>query len=265
MSYSELDKSHGLSVWHLEDYLDLIQKHQGRVLSCLPDSSEIDYVPYENVLPNESKFAAEYAALPSGQRVELTGELLKEAKTWGLPSVWLDKVDFERAVLEQRKSLDAIWGRWEHLRQAIAEIERLLRTSVNTLTVESFVRQNTLEVNRNIVDLIHAMPRAEPRVVSPTDSEIQKVRRAWREAREEVRLLTIELKTLRRETATQGKFVVNAYIKGGKKYTKKRKRVSAQTLHRRLHEWKRRVEFLNAERLRLEAECRKSDSPRNDM
>lgn len=245
--------------------MDLIQKHQGRVLSCLPDSSEIDYVPYENVLPNESRFEAEYAALPSGQRVELSGQLLKEAKTWGLPSVWLDKVDFERAVLEQRKSLDAIWGRWEHLRQAIAEIERRLRTSVNTLTVESFVRQNTLEVNRNIVDLIHAMPRAEPRVVSPTDSEIQKVRRAWREAREEVRLLTIELKTLRRETATQGKFVVNAYIKGGKKYTKKRKRVSAQTLHRRLHEWKRRVEFLNAERLRLEAECRKSDSPRNDM
>lgn len=265
MSYSELDKSHGLVVWHLEDYLDLIQEHRGSVSLFLTDSLEIDYVPYENVLPNETKFKEECIALPNVGQIELTGELLKEAKTWGLPSVWLDKADFERALGEQRKSLDAIWARWEHLRQAIAEIERRLRTSVNTLTVESFVRQNTLEVNRNIVDLIHAMPRAEPRVVSPTDSEIQKVRRAWREAREEVRLLTIELKTLRRETATQGKFVVNAYIKGGKKYTKKRKRVSAQTLHRRLHEWKRRVEFLNAERLRLEAECRKSDSPRNDM
>ena len=70
MNHSELDKSYGLAVWHDEDYLELIWKLRKRASWTPKEIPGIDYVPYENVLPNEARFEAEYAALPSGQRVQ---------------------------------------------------------------------------------------------------------------------------------------------------------------------------------------------------
>lgn len=153
MSYSELDKSYGLAVWHVEDYLALIQKHQRRVSWTPWDIPGIDYVPYENVLPNEARFAEEYAALPSGQRVELTGELLKEAKSWGLSAAWPDKTDFVRKVRECRKSRVAISARQVNLKRAIEAIRHRLRTPNNHKTIAAFVVQNGREVARNTEDL----------------------------------------------------------------------------------------------------------------
>lgn len=149
MSYSELDKTQGLAVWHVEDYLALIKKNQ-RSAPWMPwDVPGFDYVPYENVLPNESKFAAEYAALPSGQRVELTGELLKEAKTWDLPAAWPDKTNFVRKVRECRKSRRAIAMREARLKRAIEAIRHRLRTPNNHKTIAAFVVQNGREVALN--------------------------------------------------------------------------------------------------------------------
>lgn len=159
MNYIELDKSQGLGVWHAEDYLDLIWKHRGSAKWRPLDIPGIDYVPYENVLPNKARFEAEYAALPSGQRVELTGELLKEAKTWGLPAEWPDKTDFVRRVRECRKNPGAINGRGGRLMQAIIAIERRLRTSDNHKTIEAFVAQNRKEVAYNASVLSRAVLR----------------------------------------------------------------------------------------------------------
>lgn len=154
MSYSELDKSYGLAVWHVEDYLALIQKNRRSVSWTPRDIPGIDYVPYENVLPNESKFAAEYAALPSGQRVELTGELLKEAKSWGLSAAWPDKTDFVRKVRECRKNRYAIPMREARLKRAIEAIRHRLRTPDNHKTIAAFVVQNGREVAQNTKDLL---------------------------------------------------------------------------------------------------------------
>lgn len=159
MSYSELDKSYGLAVWHVEDYLALIQKNR-RSASWTPlNIPGIDYVPYENVLPNEAKFEAEYAALPSGQRVELTGELLKEAKSWGLSAAWPDKMDFVRKVRECRKDSFAIQARQVRLKKAIEAIRHRLRTPDNHKTIAAFVVQNGREVTQNTQDLSRAVSR----------------------------------------------------------------------------------------------------------
>lgn len=159
MSYSELDKSYGLAVWHVEDYLALIQENS-RSVSWTPwDIPGIDYVPYENVLPNEARFEAEYAALPSGQRVELMGELLKEAKSWGLPAAWPDKADFVRKVRECRKNRFAISARQANLKRAIEAIRHRLRTPDNHKTIAAFVVQNGREVAQNTEALSRAVVR----------------------------------------------------------------------------------------------------------
>lgn len=154
MSYSELDKSYGLAVWHVEDYLALIQEHQRRVSWTPWNIPGIDYVPYENVLPNEARFAEEYAALPSGQRVELTGELLKEAKSWGLSAAWVDKTDFVRAVRKCRKDSFAIQARQTRLKKAVEAIRHRLRTPDNHKTIAAFVVQNGRDVTLNTQSLI---------------------------------------------------------------------------------------------------------------
>lgn len=159
MNHSELDKSYGLAVWHDEDYLELIWKLRKRASWTPKEIPGIDYVPYENVLPNEARFEAEYAALPSGQRVELTGELLKEAKSWGLPAAWADKTDFVRRVRECRKSPVAIPQRGARLRRVIEAIRHRLRTPDNHKTIAAFVVQNGREVAQNTQDLSRAVPR----------------------------------------------------------------------------------------------------------
>lgn len=159
MNHSELDKSYGLAVWHDEDYLELIWKLRKRASWTPKEIPGIDYVPYENVLPNEARFEAEYAALPSGQRVELTGELLKEAKSWGLPAAWADKTDFVRRVRECRKSPVAIPQRGARLRREIEAIRHRLRTPDNHKTIAAFVVQNGREVAQNTQDLSRAVPR----------------------------------------------------------------------------------------------------------
>lgn len=159
MNHSELDKSYGLAVWHDEDYLELIWKLRKRASWTPKEIPGIDYVPYENVLPNEARFEAEYAALPSGQRVELTGELLKEAKSWGLPAAWADKTDFVRAVRKCRKDPGEINGRNRRLMQVITSIERRLRTPDNHKTIAAFVAHGRRDVALNTQALSRAVAR----------------------------------------------------------------------------------------------------------
>ncbi len=159
MNHSELDKSYGLAVWHDEDYLELIWKLRKRASWTPKEIPGIDYVPYENVLPNEARFEAEYAALPSGQRVELTGELLKEAKSWGLPAAWADKTDFVRRVRECRKSPVAIPQRGARLRRVIEAIRHRLRTPDNHKTIAAFVAHGRRDVALNTQALSRAVAR----------------------------------------------------------------------------------------------------------
>lgn len=149
MSYPELDKTQGLSIWHVEDYLDLIWKHRGDVKWQPMDIPGIDYVPYENVLPNASLFSKEYAALPAGRRIALKGELLKEAKSWALPAEWADKTEFVAAVRRCCQMTATIQARANRLREAIEEIRNRLRTPDNYRTINAFVEQNRRDVERN--------------------------------------------------------------------------------------------------------------------
>lgn len=159
MNHSELDKSYGLAVWHDEDYLELIWKLRKRASWTPKEIPGIDYVPYENVLPNEARFEAEYAALPSGQRVELTGELLKEAKSWGLSAAWPDKTDFVRAVRKCRKDSFAIQARQTRLKKAVEAIRHRLRTPDNHKTIAAFVAHGRRDVALNTQALSRAVAR----------------------------------------------------------------------------------------------------------
>lgn len=159
MNHSELDKSYGLAVWHDEDYLELIWKLRKRASWTPKEIPGIDYVPYENVLPNEARFEAEYAALPSGQRVELTGELLKEAKSWGLSAAWPDKTDFVRAVRKCRKDSFAIQARQTRLKKAVEAIRHRLRTPDNHKTIAAFVAHGRRGVALNTQALSRAVAR----------------------------------------------------------------------------------------------------------
>lgn len=157
--YSDQDKTQGLAIWTVADYLALIWKHraQGPYLpACL---SGIDYVPYENVLPNASRFDAEYVALPEGRPVTLTGELRKEAMTWGLSPRWADKRDFVCAIQGKLKDFFAIQARRTRLLQALEEICRRLHKPDNHKTIEAFRVQNSKEIDANTNDILKGVFR----------------------------------------------------------------------------------------------------------
>lgn len=157
--WDSLDKSRGLAIWHVEDYLDLLRRRHpttpGWRIRALQG---IDNIPYTNVLPWETHFQAEYDVLPDGP-VSLTGELLKEARAWGLEASWPDKAAFVRECRKCRTDWKAIHRRNNALQAVIQRIERELRTEENYKTVEGFVRQNRKEVTADFQDLLRAIPR----------------------------------------------------------------------------------------------------------
>lgn len=157
--WDSLDKSRGLAIWHVEDYLDLLRRRHpttpGWRIRALQG---IDNIPYTNVLPWETHFQAEYDVLPDGP-VVLTGELFKEARSWGLEASWPDKAAFVQACRACRTDWKAIHRRNNALQAVIQRIERELRTEENYKTVEGFVRQNRKEVTADFQDLLRAIPR----------------------------------------------------------------------------------------------------------
>ena len=152
--YDSLDNSRGLSVWDPVSYMDLIRKCQQSGRWRPIEIEGVDYLPYENVLPWESKFRQEYEALPQSGPVTLQGELLKEARSWELEESWANKADFVRACKACRRDTFAINRRRRNLQQVIDRIQGELRTSANYKTVEAFVVQNRKEVSADTIDLL---------------------------------------------------------------------------------------------------------------
>lgn len=157
--YDSLDNSRGLSVWDPVSYMDLIRKCQQGGRWRPIEIEGIDYLPYENVLPWESKFRQEYEALPGSGTITLQGELLKEARSWDLPETWENKADFVRACKACRRDTFAINQRKRNLNRVINRIQNELRTAANYKTVEAFVAQNRMEVNADTNDLLRFVAR----------------------------------------------------------------------------------------------------------
>lgn len=155
----DLDTSRGGAVWHPEDYLALVRKRQGGGRWRPVELEGIDNLPYENVLPWESKFKREYEALPGAGPVSLGGELLKEARAWGIAETWQDKEAFMRACRACRRDRFAINGRKQNLYRAIERIRRELRTAANYKTVDAFVVQNRKEVDADTNELLRFASR----------------------------------------------------------------------------------------------------------
>lgn len=153
------DCSRGVAVWHPDDYLALIRKQRGWGRRRLREIEGIDYLPYENVLPWERKFRREYEALPNAGPVSLSGELLKEARSWGLPEAWGDKADFVRACQARRRDRFAINGRRQNLCRVIERLQKELRTAANYKTVDAFVAQNRKEVDADTNELLRFASR----------------------------------------------------------------------------------------------------------
>lgn len=163
MCEHDQDKSRGLPIWHVEDYLYLLRrKSSGYEHWCKQALNGVDYLPYENVLPRESQFRAEYDALPNIGSFTLTGELLKEAQSWGLPKAWRDKRTFVQRCREKRSDDDAILAHELYLLNAIEHLRnRLYKEMIEhngncQKTILAFVAQNKEDVSIDFDRLIEA-------------------------------------------------------------------------------------------------------------
>lgn len=157
--FDELDKTQGRHVWRTEDYLALIRRERAARPFRVATIAGYDNLPYENVLPWERKFRQEYEALPRCGAVTLKGELLKEARSWGLQETWEDKAAFVRDCMVCRRDCFAINRRKQNLNQVIDRICWSLRTPENCRTVDAFIAQNRKEVAEDTQDLLRFAAR----------------------------------------------------------------------------------------------------------
>lgn len=151
------DKTQGLHVWRPEEELELVWRCR-KSYTYFKDAYEgYDYFPHENVLPDENRFAEEYAALPDSGEIILTGELLKEAQSWGLKATWIRKSDFVVACRKRRKSRFEVLSRWRKLVKQTEKRAAELRKPDNSKRVDGFIIRNCRDVETHTKALLSAI------------------------------------------------------------------------------------------------------------